>query len=216
MARTEKPSGDMGKRKRRRATAPIPYLLSLGPLVILLTGCISDDRAVADATRRDPLRGEHPALPAGRNSPGAGNASGTSLDPNRSLQIGLGPPQPVPASETGGGEWKGPSSRSEGAAFKPDRPEPPPPTARSAGPFATTSFGSVSSRVATFEQAQAQLTSRRVTGQRLEMWGDEGEWKFSCRIPRPENPNIARTYEARAPDPIAAMRAVIEQIDRER
>ena len=65
----------------------------------------------------------------------------------------------------------------------------------------------------TYEQAKAILTARGVTWQRLETWGDAGEWKFSCAIPNPQNPNIRRTYEATARDDLSALRAVIDQMN---
>lgn len=72
-----------------------------------------------------------------------------------------------------------------------------------------------SSRVASYEQAQALLAARGVKWQRLETWGDRGEWKFSCSIPNPHNPYISRTFEARAGDYLSAVRAVIDQMERE-
>jgi hypothetical protein len=39
----------------------------------------------------------------------------------------------------------------------------------------------------------AVLRQRGATFQRLETWGDEGEWKFSCAIPNRQNPAIRRT-----------------------
>lgn len=68
----------------------------------------------------------------------------------------------------------------------------------------------------TFEQAQAALTARGVTWQRLETLADAGEWKFSCSVPNRQNPAVNRTYEARARDALSAIQAVIDQIDRER
>jgi hypothetical protein len=70
--------------------------------------------------------------------------------------------------------------------------------------------------VTSYEQAQAYLHAHGVKGQRLETWGDQGEWKFSCSIPNRQNPYISRNYEGRAADYISAMRAVIEQIQKER
>jgi hypothetical protein len=69
-----------------------------------------------------------------------------------------------------------------------------------------------------YAQAQEMLRARGVTWQRLETWGEGGEWKFSCSIPNPQNPSIRRNYEYRAPGEygLAAIRAVLEQIDRER
>jgi hypothetical protein len=71
-------------------------------------------------------------------------------------------------------------------------------------------------QVSSFEQAQALLSSHGVKWQRLETWGDQGEWKFSCSIPSRQNAFISRTYEGRATDSLAAVRAVLAQIDKER
>jgi hypothetical protein len=65
----------------------------------------------------------------------------------------------------------------------------------------------------TYEGAQAQLTARGVTWQRLETWGDQGDWKFTCSIPNRQNPYISRTYEAEAHDPLSAVRGVLDQLD---
>jgi hypothetical protein len=67
--------------------------------------------------------------------------------------------------------------------------------------------------VTTFEQAQALLRARGVTWQRLETGGTAGEWKFTCSVPNRQNPNIGQTYEGRANDQIAAIRAVLDKID---
>jgi hypothetical protein len=66
-------------------------------------------------------------------------------------------------------------------------------------------------------QLQDALKARRVTSQRLETWGDGGEWRFWCRVPRADNPNLGRVYEAKAPgeNGMAAIRAVLEQIDQD-
>jgi hypothetical protein len=74
------------------------------------------------------------------------------------------------------------------------------------------------SRPLTYEQAQALLSARGVTQQRLEAGAEPGQWKFSCAIPNRQNPHIRRVYEAQAhgPDGLNAIRAVLDQIDRER
>jgi hypothetical protein len=73
-----------------------------------------------------------------------------------------------------------------------------------------------STRNGSYEQAQAQLAARGVIWQRLENASDTGEWKFSCAVPNRQNPNVHRTYEAKAKDFLSAMQAVLEQIDKER
>jgi hypothetical protein len=69
--------------------------------------------------------------------------------------------------------------------------------------------------VNTFEQAKRELEARGVLWQRLDMVGPGGEWKYSCSIPNKQNPRLQRTYEAKANDPVAAIRAVLDQLDKE-
>ncbi len=66
-----------------------------------------------------------------------------------------------------------------------------------------------------YAQLQEALRARHVATQRLETWGDAGDWHFWCRVPQADNPNIGRVYEARAvgENGMAAIRAVIEEID---
>jgi hypothetical protein len=54
-----------------------------------------------------------------------------------------------------------------------------------------------------------------VLWQRLEMTGDNAGWKYSCSLPNRQNPKLRRTYEAKAGDPVAAIRAVLDQLDKE-
>jgi hypothetical protein len=64
-----------------------------------------------------------------------------------------------------------------------------------------------------YEEAQGRLAARGVAWQRLETWGDQGDWKFTCSIPNRQNPYISRTYEADAHDPLSAVRSVLDQIE---
>jgi hypothetical protein len=72
------------------------------------------------------------------------------------------------------------------------------------------------SGIANYEQAQGQLAARGVIWQRLETSGDNGEWRFSCSLPNPNNPRLRRTYEGRARDFLSAIQAVLDQIDRDK
>jgi hypothetical protein len=65
----------------------------------------------------------------------------------------------------------------------------------------------------TYEETQARLKARGVVWQRLETWGDQGDWKFTCSIPNRQNPYISRTYEADARDPLSALHSVLDQIE---
>jgi hypothetical protein len=69
--------------------------------------------------------------------------------------------------------------------------------------------------VTTFEQAKDQIKARGAVWQRLEIVSENGEWKYSCSIPNRQNPRLRRTYEARASEPVGAIRAVLEQLDKE-
>jgi len=64
-----------------------------------------------------------------------------------------------------------------------------------------------------YEEAQTRLKSLGVQWQRLETWGEQGDWKFTCSIPNKQNPYISRTYEAEAHDPLSALHGVLEQIE---
>jgi hypothetical protein len=61
------------------------------------------------------------------------------------------------------------------------------------------------------------LKARGVTWYRVEASQDNaGDFKFSCSVPNPNNPNLRRMYEAHAPDQRSAMMAVLKQMDEER
>jgi hypothetical protein len=68
---------------------------------------------------------------------------------------------------------------------------------------------------ATYEQLQAQLAARGVVWQRQELNSETGEWKFSCLVPNRQNPKVRRMYEARAREYVAALRTVLEQLEKE-
>jgi hypothetical protein len=218
-----------------------PFLLPVA-LVLLLAGCASEDRPASDplvggpparsATGRSPqaaagaLAGPTPPLPAPSSSTSpAALAPGAfqPLDPNRELRIGNGDTGSGTARTTStGNNWKGQNAQPGVTLNRPEptTPETPPlrpepkPEARAAAPSGGVTLAG-GSRLMNYEQAEAVLTGKGVTWQRLETWGDAGEWKFSCSIPNRNNPNIRRTYEARAHDSLGALRAVLDQIDRD-
>jgi hypothetical protein len=71
-----------------------------------------------------------------------------------------------------------------------------------------------SATVTTFEQAEKELKARGALLQRLQVVAQSGEWTCRCSMPNPQNPRIQRTYEATRSDPVAAMRAVLEELDK--
>jgi hypothetical protein len=138
-----------------------------------------------------------------------------TLDPNRELRIGDNP------AGAGNPGWRGPGDvtlhQPEPSASLAGRSEvrPLPPAAPATAP-AVPVYPPVTARGASPEASLlAQVTSRGAKYQVLQTWGETGEWKFTCAIPNRQNPNIRRTYEARAGDPLSAIQAVLDQIDHE-
>jgi hypothetical protein len=180
------------------------------------TGTGSGGSATAVASQGNGATGPAPLpVPSTTTSPAA-LAAGTnnpSLDPSRDLRIGTGAATPVANTDP----WRG----SAGATLR--QPEPAPegqprtdavPVIGGGQPAVT--LTSTSGAADEYRQLQGQLQARGVTWQRLETWGANGEWKFSCSIPNPQNPNVRRTYEAIAQSDVAALRAALERIDSDR
>lgn len=208
-------------------------------LLLALVGCATDSNRRATTPTSDPLLGGPPL--SGRPTPGqptsnppaavrpstspAALAPGAppSLD-NNGLRIpggGASAPSPPSAAAPAAGVWRGQGSPGANVALArpeatpPAPPAPPAPPPRNDPPRGGGGFGLFGNRAADINPLLAVLRQRGATFQRLETWGDDGEWKFSCAIPNSQNPAIRRTYEARAGDPLVAVRAVIDQIDKE-
>jgi hypothetical protein len=185
----------------------------LGPVGVQPPGIAGGVGPAPGAAPAGPL----PPLPApGSATSNAALAPGwnPTLDPNRDLRISDNP------SGSGTPGWRGPGdvtlNQPEPAgslAARTDvRPLPPAPVA--AAPVY--SPAPVTARGASPEASLlAQVTARGAKYQVLQTWGETGEWKFTCAIPNHQNPNIRRTYEARAGDPLSAIQAVLDQIDHE-
>jgi hypothetical protein len=178
-------------------------------------------RAAAPAASPDTATAAVPPLTAPSTSTStAALASGTAqpLDATHDLRIGGNPvggpaaPPGAPVTATPASDWKGQ------APVVLRGPEPPAPTpAPQQAPAQSPGIVPVGGiRVLTFEQAQVQLRARGVTWQRLEVLGENGQWKFSCSVPNGQNPNIRRNYESPPlPDPLTAIQAVLIQMDRD-
>jgi hypothetical protein len=138
-----------------------------------------------------------------------------SLDSGRDLRIGV---KAVSTGDSGTGRTTGTQG---GAILR--GPEPAngsAPRADSTPPVGVTTppvtLASGSGPAEEYRQLQAQLQARGVTWQRLETWGENGDWKFSCSIPYPNNPNTRHNINAIARGDLAAIRAALEQIDQEK
>ncbi len=203
--------------------------------VSVLVGCQQDNRMAS--MDRDPLVGSQPALPPRTPPPAAPTAQVTSNP------LPAPPPAFAPASQTSpaalaagtpanfdhsqdlhiGNAPSGPSQDLPPTTLPPAnpgvtlrQPEIPPTPARLDTNVTPTAAVAVGSQPATYEQLRSQLVTRGVTDMRLETWGTAGAWKFTCSLPNRQDPNKRRTYEAQAQDDLSAMRAVLEQMDRDK
>jgi hypothetical protein len=70
-------------------------------------------------------------------------------------------------------------------------------------------------RLSSYEQAETLLKAHGALWYGLEMLGDTGEWKFSCIVPNRQRPGSRRTYEARDRNKLAAVQAVLDQIEKD-
>jgi hypothetical protein len=135
------------------------------------------------------------------------------LDPTRDLHIGngdsktavgsnatLNPPQPITDHTQPGQLTSGPRAGLPGDNRSPS----------SIQPVGAASGGST-------DAVLELLKARGVTWYRVEPSPDNsGDFKFSCSVPNPSNPNIRRMYEAQGQDQRTAMLAVLAQMDQER
>lgn len=215
-----------GKLSRGGRVRTFVLAAGLAASAAVVAGC-ANDRNRANAN--DPLLG-------GRNPPPGSIAMGPGSLP---------PPAPVPGAPSAPAVPSSTAALASGPARSLDtglriggdpRPidthtPPPPPSGQSAGWGAVLqtpepASGSMarsapshtpppSTNASSYEQAQDVLRLHGVTWQRLETWGDKGEWKFTCSVPNKQNPAIARNYEARANTPIEAIHAVLEKLEKE-
>lgn len=190
----------------------------------LAVGCAGESNFASD-----PLLGGPPAA----RSAGPPTATPTSSAPKQTAV----PPLAVPSSSTStaalatgsvppldaradlrtvgpSGNWKAPGTKPGAVLQPPEVASDGFPRIDAPAPAGFTLTGGAAQPL-TYEQAQSQLTARGVTWQRLEAGTEPGEWKFGCAVPNRQNPHIRRVYEAQARDPIAAMRAVLDQMGRE-
>jgi hypothetical protein len=220
-----------GRRQKAKASARLSGLLScfiLHPLSFLLCSCAGDNHSAPP----DPLLGAAGVSPTGQaaapsKAPAATGTlpalpAPTALTSNAALTAGG--PRPLEGGHelrigtatgnTGGVAWAGQGSPGGTVPGRPDGVAQP--VARGDGAPATALIPSGgSARMEAFEPLQAQLVARGITWQRLE--SVDGEWHFSCSVPSRQNPNLSHTYEARSRDPqgLAAIRAALDQIDKE-
>lgn len=65
----------------------------------------------------------------------------------------------------------------------------------------------------TWDQAVRRLKSLGIKKYHLESLLEDGGFSFRCSYTAPDNPRVTRRFEAEAPEPLAAVRIVLEQIE---
>jgi hypothetical protein len=157
------------------------------------------------------------------NDPLMGGGATSGVSPRRSADTGLVkdevPPPPPPSTTTS------PAALTSGAIHANEDRRTPGVGVRLHGPrspeIRPVTTGPVSEPIATvsgsYERLQQELKTRGVTWQQLRVV--EGDlWHFMCAIPDPQNANLLHNFEVRAVGPhgLAAIRAALDKIDRER
>jgi hypothetical protein len=197
-------------------------------------GCNNDSRLksgdpLAGGGAPIPTRNESPAATAGNNQRGTvppmpAPSSSTStaalaaggfqpLDPTRDLRIGNGD------SRTPEGGTRVPVAGSTAVLNPPKSTTDRAPTGLlTSDPKANSSIQPVGAASGGSNDAVLELLKARgVTWYRVEASPENtSEFKFSCSVPNPNNPNVRRMYEAHGPDQRSAMLAVLKQMDEER
>jgi hypothetical protein len=197
-------------------------------------GCSYFNHSTAN-TGVDPLLGGPPVPAAGKTAPQQSAAPVSVLPPlsapsssSSPAALAAGPARPSdtsgdlrisnPQASSGPGGWVGrdpnPQRNGSGAVLL---------GVQASGELASRPDSSPvynpvslnSSQVTTIEQAQKILAGRGVLWQRPQPLQDNSGWEFSCAVQNRQNPNVTRTYTGKAPDLVGAMRAVIEQIDKD-
>lgn len=215
---------DLAKTKRRGGRLAVALGRVSFCLLPWVAGCATDDYGGHDpllggppipkpsATPATPTAAPKnmsvvPPLPASNTNTSTAALAGGGfqpLDGRHDLRIGTNR-----GASAGGDPWRGPGSQTGVILRQPEAVN-----NTTAVNNNTVQVGGIPKP--TYEQAKTKLAARGVLWQRLETSGESGEWKFSCGTPSPRDPNLRRTYEAKAPDPVTAMQAVIEQMDKDR
>jgi hypothetical protein len=141
-------------------------------------------------------------------------AAGVARPFDNSRDLRIGTPRPNSANDGWGLQGPAAVANGNGATLRPPEPAVEPAIKQEPASInSTVSQGTT--KPYTYDQAQAQLKARGMISQKLEMVADTNEWKFTCWLPNKQNPRLRRVYEARAHDNLAAIQAVLEQIDRD-
>jgi hypothetical protein len=205
----------------RNVPAGFFWSFVLCPLSFVVAGCAPDDFGA-----NDPLLGSAPPRP-----PGAAIAAGPVAMPTTGVPpLPQTSPSGTPAALASGGRGPLDPSRPElrigsdapapawsatGVALQPPQPAnggPAPLQPKPAADVQLTSNGTAT----TYEQLKAQLLARGASVITFTTNAQTGETTLTCLAPVSGKPNEHQRYDAKARDEMAAMRAVLDQMDRKR
>jgi len=181
-------------------------LVILGGL-LALAGCTTPagrpSLPSAGALEADPLTGGDVPIPRS-------NVPGAAAPARDELKAGLVP-------EAGASTSPAALARGPGASPAVGAPQPKTPPAGDPGIVQAGATVPAPAGEDTYEQLQEKLKARGVVWQRLKNDNDRLDaWTFDCAIPDRDNRDIRRVYLGEGAGPQAAMRAALEQIDRDK
>ena len=215
-----------GERLRRRRGDSMALSVPLSAIAIVITSLVAGGCNGVHKAQGDPLFGgvkPQPGLTGAANTPlpplpgpttTASTAALASVNPrplDGSHDLRITDPTNTPTAASGQGFGPSGTQLQQPVMGAPPTPGFAPVSRQ--GQMVTNPGAIAGSAGLSYEEAQSRLTARGVNWQRLETWGDQGDWKFTCSIPNKQNPYISRTYEAEAHDPLSAVRGVLDQLD---
>jgi hypothetical protein len=118
--------------------------------------------------------------------------------------------RPGPSAPPSG--WREPGAPKLGAPVPPTRGSAAPSIPSPSGPVVLAGGGG---GVQTIDQGVKALELRGARGFRLELQRETGQWRCSCSVPNRQNPASRQTYDTTAADPLSAVRAVVERVERD-
>lgn len=79
----------------------------------------------------------------------------------------------------------------------------------------TPAGGPTGGAITSVDQGLHALERYGVKGFRLEQQRETGQWRCTCSIPNKDKPTFKQTYDTTAADPLSALRAVVDQVERD-
>lgn len=142
-------------------------------------------------------------------------AAATPLPMDSSRDLRIGNPASSPGSDAWAGQGITTAGGSSGAVLQHPQVVVEPASRSDPVPPATIASLPGGTGINSIEQAESQLTSRGVVYEQWTFVKESGQGEFKCSLPNKQNPRLRRTYVGKGPDYLTAVRAVLEQIDKD-